>query len=216
MVQIRRIFVADDLPLVRGGLSRIIEAEPDLCVAGAAASGAQLLQALQDRPSDLLLLDMGLPGQETIKLVQSVRAQFGRLPVLATSAGSDPGAVHAVLAAGALGYVSKGSDPAHLIDAIRTLLAGRPYVDPLVAFNILAAPAVVPAASLTAREGDVLRRLVAGRSNAEIAKELFLSEKTISAHKCHLMEKLEVSSIVDLIRYVDRHPHLIRKFPILL
>lgn len=214
MVQIRRIFVADELPLVRGGLSRIIEAEPDLCVAGTAGLGEPLLASLQERPCDLLLLDMGLPGHGGVALVQSVRLQFGRLPVLATSAGSEPGEVHAVLEAGALGYVSKGSDPAHLIDAIRTLLSGRPYVDPQVAFSILAAPPSSSAASLTAREGDVLRRLVAGRSNAEIAKELFLSEKTISAHKCHLMEKLEVSSIVDLIRYVDRHPHLIKKTPI--
>lgn len=213
MVQIRRIFVADDLPLVRGGLSRIIEAEPDLCVAGAAGSGEQLLAALQERPCDLLLLDMGWPGRGGVRLVQSVRAQFGRLPVLATSADSNPGQVHDALEAGALGYVSKGSDPAHLIDAIRTLLAGRPYVDPQVAFSILAAPPASSAPSLTSREGDVLRRLVAGRSNAEIAKELFLSEKTISAHKCHLMEKLEVSSLVDLVRYVDRHPYLIKKSP---
>lgn len=214
MVQIRRIFVADDLPLVRSGLSRIIEAEPDLCVAGAAGSGDQLLAALQERPCELLLLDMGQPGQEAIQLLQAVRARFGRLPVLATCAGSDPGAVHAALEAGALGYVSKASDPAHLIDAIRTLLAGRPYVDPQVAFSILAAPASPSAVSLTAREGDVLSRLVAGRSNAEIARELFLSEKTISAHKCHLMEKLEVGSLVDLIRYVDRHPYLIKKNPL--
>lgn len=214
MVQIRRIYVADDLPLVRGGLSRIIEAEPDLCVAGAAGSGAQLLSDLHQRPCDLLLLEMRMPAVQGRSLVSEVREQFSSLPVLATSAHPEPAEVHAALEAGALGYVSKGSDPAHLIDAIRTLLAGRTYVDPQVAFAILAGPAAASAASLTARERDVLRRLVAGRSNTEIARELFLSEKTISAHKCNLMEKLEVDSLVDLIRYVDRHPHLVRKIPI--
>lgn len=211
MAQLRRIFLVDRLAMFRAGVRRIIEAEPDLCVVGMAEdTEPMVLEKLQAQPCDLLLLDLGDPPARGLDLMEAARLRCPGLCLLAMSESAEPALVRAALGAGALGFVAKTSEPEHLIDALRTLLSGRHYVDPRVAYEALAQRMpVATSGRLTAREAEVAEGLVKGMANVDIARQLALSEKTVSAHKANLMHKLQVQSLADLIRLIDRHPYLL-------
>jgi DNA-binding NarL/FixJ family response regulator len=147
-----------------------------------------------------------MPAPSGPELIRQVRAQWPQLAILMVSMHNHPKMVRAALDAGANGYVTKDSDPEVLVTALRRVACGGHYVEPSLADALLFAPAPVPHARLSAREREVLRRLAEGESNHEIARALFLSEKTISTHKANLMAKLRLESMADLVRYADEHP----------
>jgi DNA-binding NarL/FixJ family response regulator len=199
------IIIADDHAMVRSGLQRIIESEPGLHVTGQAGDGAGTLARLADTRCDVLLLDLGMPAPSGPDLIRRIRAQRPRLAILVVSMHNHPKMVRAALAAGANGYVTKDSDPEVLAAALRRVAGGGHYVEPSLADALLFAPAPAPSANLSPREREVLRRLAEGESNHEIARALFLSEKTISTHKANLMAKLRLENMADLVRYADEY-----------
>lgn len=203
-----RILIADDHAIVRGGLKQIVATTTDIVAAGEATHGAEVIDKVRQAGLDLLLLDMTMPGLSGVDLVRRVRADKPSLPILVLSMHNEGQVVSRALRAGATGYVTKDSDPAILLAAIRKVAAGGRFIDPALVDAIVFDAGNgdrPPHDLLSDREFQVLQKIVAGEAIGEIGAALNLSAKTISTHKMRLMQKIGVDNNADLIRYALRH-----------
>ncbi|GIK25590.1 MAG: DNA-binding response regulator [Betaproteobacteria bacterium] len=203
-----RILIADDHAIVRGGLKQIIATTTDIVAAGEATHGAEVIDKVRQADLDLLLLDMTMPGLSGVDLVRRVRGDKPDLPILVLSMHNEGQVVSRALRAGAAGYVTKDSDPAILLSAIRKVAAGGRFIDPALVDAIVFEVGdsdKAPHECLSDREFQVLQKIVGGEAIGEIGAALNLSAKTISTHKMRLMQKLGVDNNADLIRYAIRH-----------
>jgi two-component system, NarL family, invasion response regulator UvrY len=204
-----RILIADDHAVVRQGLKQILADYTDMAVVGEAASGSEVMQFIHGHPVDLLTLDMSMPGRTGIELIKQIKAEKPRLPILIFSMHEEQQYAVRSLKAGASGYLTKNSDPNNLIEAIRKLVAGGLYLTPVVAEKLvedtIAPKAELPYEQLTNREFQIFEQLVAGRAVKDIASDLCLSVKTVSTHKHNILEKLEMHTCAELIRYAMAH-----------
>lgn len=203
-----RVLIADDHPIVRHGIGRLLEAESDLAVAGEASTCAEALQqALQD-DCDFLLLDLNMPGRGGLDVLQEVRRNRPKLPVLILSMYDEVQFAVRAIKAGASGYLTKDSAPGELVRAIRHIGEGRRYVSVVLAERLaayLADGADGVPEQLSDRESRVLALLVDGRTVSEIAEVLALSVKTVSTYRTRLLRKLRVDSTAALVRYALEH-----------
>jgi DNA-binding NarL/FixJ family response regulator len=197
------IIVADDHAMVRDGLKRLLESEQNLTVAAQAVSGSDLLEKLPSVECQLLLLDLNMPPPNGPKLVQLVREGWPNLPILVVTMHNEARMAQAALQAGANGFITKDSEPSLLLQAVHRVASGGRYVSPEILEGIAFLPTSAAGVELSAREREVLSRLVAGQSNSEIAHALFISEKTVSTHKTNLMAKVGVNNLAELIRFAD-------------
>jgi DNA-binding NarL/FixJ family response regulator len=204
-----RIALADDHAIVREGLKRILSAVRDFEVVGEAADGTQVLQLVRDTDIDLLLLDLSMPGRSGMELIRQVKAEKPRVRILILSMHQEAQYAVRAIKSGANGYLTKESASAELEQALRKIASGGAYVSADVAQQLAlgAMPGheIAPHASLSQREFEVFRHLLAGASVTEIAQQLHLSVKTVSTHKTHLMQKLGVHNPTELVRYAIRH-----------
>lgn len=204
-----RIVLVEDHHLMREGLKRLFEVPKDMMVAGEAANGKDLMELLRKTPADILLFDMNLPGTHGVDLLLQVHARFPQLPILVLSMHDNAEVAAQALRAGACGYMTKDNDPATLLAAVRKIAAGGRFIEPSLAEQIAFQASVVTIRpsheSLTVREQQVLRLLTQGRGNNDIAAELAISHKTVSTHKSRLMEKLDLSTTAELVRYALDH-----------
>jgi two-component system invasion response regulator UvrY len=209
-----RIFIADDHPIVRQGLRRIVEAGPGLVIAGEAGDANALLAALDRTPTDLVLLDVSMPGGPFLETLQQLRAKHPTVRVLVLSVHpEDQWAVRA-LRAGASGYLTKDHSPEQLLEAIRRVYRGGKYVSPTLAEHLAEHLDSVgggpggqraPHELLSDREFEVMRRLGSGLTVSQIASELAISAKTVSTYRTRILEKMAVGTNADLVRYAARH-----------
>ncbi|PMS21950.1 response regulator [Paraburkholderia rhynchosiae] len=203
-----RIIIAGEHAIVRGGLRHIIATGSDMVVTAEAGHGSDLLGKLRNCAVDLLLLDMTMPGVSGVDLLRRVHAEQPSLPVLVLSIHDEAQVASRVLRAGATGYLTKDSDPALLLDAIRKLGDGGRFIDPKLVDALVFETHhsdVPPHEALSDREFQVLQMLAAGRSINEIAQVHARSAKTVSTHKMRLMHKLGLANNAELIRYAIRH-----------
>ena len=202
-----RILIADDHSIVRSGLKQIIATERDYEVVGEASQGHEVLSRLQQGDVDLLLTDLSMPGLSGIDLIARVRTESPDVPIIVLSMHNENQLVSRVLKAGAAGYITKDSDPAILLAAIRKVAQGGRFIDPnLVDAMVFGTNEDTPPhAVLSNREYEVLQLLVRGLSVADIGNRLHVSSKTISTHKARLMQKLAIDNNADLVRYAMRH-----------
>lgn len=202
-----RILIADDHSIVRSGLKQIIATEKDFEVAGEASQGSEVLGKLQQGGIDLLLTDLSMPGINGLDLIARARAEAPRVPIIVLSMHNESQLVSRVLRAGASGYVTKGSDPAILLNAIRKVGQGGRFIDPNLVDAIVfgSSEDAPPHAILSDREYVVLQMLARGLSLADIGSKLFVSAKTVSTHKARTMQKLGINNNADLVRYALRH-----------
>ncbi len=197
-----KIMMADDHFVVRQGMRQIIGLFPDMEVIGEAADGSELLACLAQQAPDLVMLDMTMPGLSGTGLIERIRAQYGRLPILVLSMHKDSHVALGALRAGANGYLTKDSEPEMLANAIRKVAAGKRYVMPDLAEEMVfdsISEQHSRLGILSPREREVLEMIVNGDSMVQIAEKLFLSAKTVSTHKMRLMQKLNVHSNAELI-----------------
>lgn len=188
-----RIVLVDDHRVVTQSLKAWLESFPDLRVVGVAANGEDALAHLDAWRPDIVLQDLLMPGGlDGIETTKRIRERAPAVKVIALTASIDAPRMHAVLRAGAAGYIRKDAEPETLVAAVRAVARGRTYIDPAVAR--LAADGDVPHEALTPRELDVLRRLVAGRSNADIGDALQIGEETVKTHVSRILAKLQVEN----------------------
>lgn len=202
-----RILLADDHAVVRSGYRRLLDAEPDLRVVAEAASGTQAYAAVVDDPPDVVVLDLNLGDSSGIEVMRRMLARHAGLRVLVFTMYSSPAHATQALRAGALGYLTKSSDPSQMIDAVRAVAAGRQVIAPEVAQAI--AREMVSGEGvfgrLTPREFEVVRMLVRGDAVSVIAEQLHLSQKTVFNYVSLVRQKLEVDNDFQLLHLAMRH-----------
>ena len=203
------VLVADDHAIIRDGLKKILADTDDMVVAGEAANGNAVMEQVRARAWSLLVLDISMPGRNGLELIRMVNAECPRLPILVFSMHHEEQYAVRAIRAGASGYLSKEGDTDLLLPAMRKVAFGGVFISPTVA-ELLATDAsphkeVMPHTLLTDREFEVFSRLVRGVRLTTIAEELSLSVKTVSTHKTHILNKMNMSSPVDLARYALDH-----------
>jgi DNA-binding NarL/FixJ family response regulator len=200
-----RIITADDHTLFRVGLRQMLHSFAGLEVVKEATDAATALAAAKRGGADLIVLDLTMPGATGTSLIEQIRAACPALPILVLSMHDEPGTVRRALQAGASGYITKGSSPDVLFQAVSRVAAGEGYVDPTLAEAQAPADSAVgrddPQQVLSPREWQVLRLIAQGQPLAQIAEQLHLSPKTVTTHKSHLMGKLGIENNAELIRY---------------
>lgn len=203
------VMIADDHTIFREGLKQLLAASDCVAVRGEARDGAELLALLARQQCDVLLLDMTMPGRSSVALIREVRACYPELRILVLSMHEEQQFIVEALKAGADGYVTKNSAPDQLLLGIERIAAGEQFVSASASQGIIRelckAGAAPPHTRLTYRERQVLNLIVAGHSVSAVAVSLGISIKTASTHKKNLMEKLDVASTADLVRYAVRH-----------
>ena len=185
-----RILIVDDHPVVREGIGRVLATALPGVVLGSAENSAEALQALTDAAYDLVVLDLALPGDDGNLVLRRIRQAHPGLPVLILSMHPADQFARRAVQAGAVGYVSKGSNPAELVLAVKAALAGGSSAIAESNTNSRQdGDKRLPHESLSDREYQVLRMIGLGRTVSEIAAELSLSVKTISTYRARILEK---------------------------
>jgi DNA-binding NarL/FixJ family response regulator len=204
-----RVLIADDHVILREGLKQLLRDAGDIEVIGEAGDGHEVLQKVRTLDFDVLLLDMSMPGKSGTELIKQVRGEKPKLRILVLSMHEEHQYAVRAIRSGASGYLTKESAFTQLVSAIRKVAGGGAFISAEVAEQL--ALAAMPHAegplhaTLSDREYQVFRLLVAGASVSEIAGKLNLSAKTVSTHKARLMEKLGVDNASELVRYALRH-----------
>lgn len=204
-----RILIADDHTLMRDGLKQILATAGDMVVAGEACDGFQTLDQVRGGEWDLLLLDMSMPGRSGVELIKQIKTERPRLPILVLSMHKESEYAVRSIRAGAAGYLCKDSASGQLLNAIREVAAGGRFISPEVAadlaFSLIQRDDRPLHALLSEREYMIFRKLVAGDGVSEIAQRLNLSAKTVSTYKARVLQKMQMSSIAELVRYGLQH-----------
>lgn len=202
-----RILLVEDHAVVRNGYRRLLDAEEGLLVVGEAASADEAYARLCEGGVDLAMVDLSLRGSSGIDATRRMLAREPALRVLVVSMHDNPSFVVQAMRAGALGYLTKNSEPAEMLNAIREVAAGRRVLSAEVA-QVVAEAALedeAPLSRLTPREFDVLRMAVTGESTEQIASRLHLSQKTVYNHMSSVRQKLGVDNDFSLLRLAVRY-----------
>jgi len=192
------IVIADDHAVVREGLRLMLEAEEDLVVVGEASDLEHTHALMRDHSPDVLLLDLHMGRELSLGAISELRVSSSSTAVVVLTMDDDPGFAQHAWAGGAAGYVLKEASRSDLLRAIRTVGKGGRYLDPAVGGWALGGGATEV---LTERELEVLRLIALGHSNSEIAKQMFISVRTVETHRANLQRKLGVSGRPELVRY---------------
>ncbi len=200
-----RVILVDDHAILRAGLRRVLEAEPDIEVVGEAESADRaVFESLSSRP-DVVVMDVVMPGKSGIEGMPALLQAVPEAKVLVLSMQDDPRYVREAFEVGASGYVLKEAADTEVVGAVRAVAAGERYVHPTLGARLVAAEAEerkrAEADPLSEREREVLRLLALGHTNQEIAKMLYISVRTAETHRAHIMQKLRLTSRAELVRY---------------
>jgi len=200
-----RIVIADDHAIMREGLRRILESADDIKVVGEAADGFEVVNCARQGEFDLLLLDLSMPGRNGVDLIRQIKTEAPKLPILILTSHDEEQYAVRCIRAGAQGYLTKESAGTLLVNAIRRVASGRPYISAEVAeqlaLNIMSPGKDLPHTQLSDREFEVFNLLIGGRTITEISSHLHLSVKTISTHKTRIMQKMQMDSLSKIIQY---------------
>jgi two-component system response regulator NreC len=203
-----RILLADDHALVRQGFRMILAAQPDMQIVGEAGNGREAVELAEKLKPDVVVMDVAMPELNGIEATRRLIASTPRARVLALSMHKDSVYVREILRAGARGYLLKDSVDADLLTAVRAVAKGDGYLSPGVSDAVLTdyrRHVTDPLDLLTSREREVLQMIAEGKTNKEIATSLELSVYTVEAHRGRVMEKLNLHSTGELVRFSLRN-----------
>jgi DNA-binding NarL/FixJ family response regulator len=201
------ILLADDHSVVRQGFRRILESQPDMQIVGEAANGRQAIEQATKLLPDVVVMDVAMPELNGIEATRRLMESSPRTRVLALSMHKDAVYVREILRAGARGYLLKDAIDADLLAAVRSVAKGEAYLSPAIADAVLTdyrQHVTDPIDLLTSREREVLQLIAEGKTNKEIATTLKLSVYTVDAHRGRIMEKLNLHSTGELVRFAVR------------
>ena len=205
-----RVALCDDHAVVRSGLRRILDDEPDITVVGEAGNAEDAVALATAEHPDVFVMDLGLRGTSGIDATRQVRAASAETAVLVLTVHDDVAYLRRAFDAGATGYLVKDAADVELVMAVRHVAAGDNYVHPSLGAALLEPEVVTarpsgPGGELSEREVDVLRLVALGHTNADIAEELYVSVRTVETHRAHVQQKLGVKSRAELVRITREH-----------
>ena len=204
-----RIVIAEDHTIVREGLKQLLARTNDMAVVGEACNGSEALERIRKDACDVLLLDMSMPGRSGIDLIKQIHGENPKLRILVLTMHEEKQYAVRAIRAGAAGYMTKETATEQLVAAIRKVAAGGAFISAAVAeqFALDAMPQAdgPPHAALSDRQFQVFEMLVAGKSVTDIAERLNLSVKTVSTHKAHILQKMNLHNQSELVRYAIEH-----------
>ena len=207
----RKILLVDDHPMMRIGITTLINAEPDLTVCFQASQAEEALSEIINCSPDLIVTDMTMPGRGGMEFIKDVKTLHPNLPVLVVSMHDEMLHAERVLRAGARGYLMKEAGGEKMLEAMRKVLAGQVYVSEKMSARILDAfsgrrseQSSSPVETLTDREFQVFQLIGQGKGTRQIAEQLHLSVKTVEVHRLHIKEKLKMADAPTLVRYAVR------------
>ena len=203
----KRIVIVDDHPLFRKGLEQLINSSADgFGICGEAGDAAEGMTVIRQLKPDLVIVDLSLPGANGIELIKNIRAEFQKLPVLVLSMHDESLYALRALRAGAQGYVMKQEALENVVNAIREVLAGRPYLSQEMSAKLITNFAsgsnqANPTDKLSDRELEILELIGKGHDVHEIARALHISAKTVETHRAHIKEKLNLKNARQVTRF---------------
>ncbi len=204
-----KIVIADDHTLMREGLKRIFEGNDEITVAGEAIDGFSVINLVRKGGFDLLLLDLSMPGRSGIDLIRQIRTEAPKLPILVLTMYEEEQYAVRSIRAGAQGYLTKESAGDQLVNAIKKVASGRPYISMEVAeqlaLGIMTPEKEMPHTQLSDREFEVFNLLANGKSITDIGTQLHLSVKTVSTHKSRILAKMGMHSLAEIVQYAVSH-----------
>lgn len=209
MSDVIRVALCDDHAVVRSGLRRVVADEPDLDVVGEAGTAEEAIRVARGERPDVFVMDLGLPGTSGIDATRRIVEVSPPTRVLVLTVHDDVAYLRKAFDAGARGYLVKDAADVELVLAIRQLASGGEYVHPRLGAALLSPAAsdrvVGPGGELSERELAVLRLVALGHTNADIARELYVSVRTVETHRAHVQQKLGIKARADLVRYAREH-----------
>lgn len=193
------VMLVDDHAMVRGGVRAFLEAQPGIEIVGEAGSGEEAVRQVATLAPDVVLMDLVMPGMGGIEATQRVRQVSPRTQVVVLTSFHDDSYIFPAIKAGALSYILKDAGPEEVAEAVRLVARGEAKIHPRIAARMIhqmrgeGERSLNPYTELTDREQEVLRLIAQGRSNAEIAAQLVISEKTVKAHVSNVLGKLHLA-----------------------
>ena len=202
-----KILVADDHPIVRRGLKQILAEEPDIVEIGEAQNSSEVLDLVRTHTWDAVVLDITMPGRDGLDILQDLKREHPRLPVLILSMHPEDQLAVTALKEGAAGYMNKECAPDELIGAIRKIIRGGKYVSATLAEKLaFMVESQKPLHdSLSPREYQVMLMFASGKTLSEIGEEMSLSIKTIATYKARILEKMKMKNNAELFHYAIKH-----------
>jgi DNA-binding NarL/FixJ family response regulator len=214
MADKKKILLVDDHPLFRAGLKSLLVDNPSFQIIGEAGDGEEAIRLTKTLKPDLLLLDITLPDKSGIEITRELKDRFPEILIMIVSMHSRIDYITESFRAGALGYVIKESAAERLVQGLETVARGEYFLDSSLSHKVVEKILGFPTkeaiitdekyASLTPREEQVLRLLAEGHSAREVGEKLFISPKTVENHRANIMDKLDLHSTLELIRYAVR------------
>ncbi len=206
--QKHKIFIVDDHPIVRKGLSQLINQEADLVVCGEAANAENALETLKKLKPDLAIVDISLKGVDGIELIKQMKVRYSSLPVLVVSMHDESLFAERALRVGARGYIMKQEAIENMMEAIRKVLRGELYISERVSATIVkkfidgkSESTSSPEELLSDRELEVFQLIGQGIGTREIAEQLHVSVKTVEAYRANIKEKLSLKNATELLKH---------------
>lgn len=203
------VLIADDHQLIREGIKYMLSEAPEIGTIGEAKNAVEIFEQIEKQPWDVLVLDINLPGRSGLDVLKELRAKHPKLPVLILSMYPEDQFAVRVIKAGAAGYLTKSSAAKELVDALRKIASGGKYINAAVAEKLAEAVddgiSSTPHERLSDREFEIFKLIGSGKTVGEIAELLNRSVKTISTHRTHILEKMNLHNNADIMQYVLEH-----------
>jgi DNA-binding NarL/FixJ family response regulator len=199
------VLLVDDHELLRAGLRSRLERESGIQVVGEADSANQAIGRARTLQPDVILLDLLMPRKSGYDAIPELAAAAPQAKILVVSSQAAPSSVRRALSAGAVGYLPKNASDRELVTAIRLVATGGGYVEPALGAQLVTptgSPALEP---LSERERDIVHLLALGYTNQEIARQLYISVRTVDTHRAHVMGKLELETRAELVMFALAH-----------
>ena len=204
-----RLLIADDHKIFRQGIKKLLEEEQDLQVVGEAADGREVVKKATELKPDIILMDIAMANLNGLEATKQIKKVLPESKIIMLTMHKNEEYVLQSFQAGASGYILKEGAVEELVSAIRSIYAGKSFLSPTVSKTLVDAylrkmetgKTETPFDLLTDREREVLQLIAEGFTNREVAKQLFISVKTVEAHRAHIMQKLNIHDIAKLVKY---------------